>query len=80
MGKGHKTASTLGELLGGSIGGDNKVNPGVFLMGLVYDSVFIGVPCEVVDVVDGWIAEFEPHRRVEDVPPAEVAVGNGVVR
>ena len=79
MGRGHKFASMLGALLGGPVGGDNKVNPVVFLMGLVYNSVFIGVPREVVDVVDAWIAEIEPHRRVEDVPLAEVAVGDGVV-
>ena len=80
MGDGSKTTSTFGKLLGGSVGGDNKVNPGVFLMGLVYDSVFIGVPAEVMDVVNGGIAKFEPHGRVENVPPAEIAVGDGVMR
>ena len=80
MGDSHETPLTRGDLLGGSLCGDDEVNPGVFLMGLIYDSVFIGVPGEVVDVVDGGIAEFEPHGRIEDVPPAEVAVGDGVVR
>ena len=80
MGDCHKTTFTRGNLLGGSFCGDDKVNPGVFSMGLVYYSVFVGVPGEVVDVVDGGIAEFEPHGRVEDIPPAEVAVGDGVVR
>ncbi len=79
MGDGYKTTFTRGDLLRGSLCSDNEVNPGVFSMGLVYYSVFLGVPGEVVDVVDGGIAEFEPHGRVEDIPSAEVAVGDGVV-
>ena len=80
MGDGHKTTFTLGQLLGGSVRSNYKVNPGVFFMGLIYNSVFIRVPGEVMDVVNGGIAEFEPHRRVENVPPAEIAVGDGVMR
>ena len=77
---GDETTFTFGELLGGSVGGNNKVNPGVFFMGLIYDSVLIGMPGEVIDVVNGGIAEFEPHRSVENVPPAEIAVRDGVIR
>ena len=80
MGDGDETTFTFGELLGGSVGGNNQVNPGVLFMGLIYDGVFIRVPGEVIDMVNGGIAEFEPHRSVENVPSAEIAVGDGVMR
>lgn len=33
----------------------------------------------VLDVVEGWIAVIEPHRRVHYVPPVEITVVYGVI-
>ena len=77
---GDEGAFALVDLLLRALPGDDQVDPFIFRKVLRDHGGFIGTPRVVADVVDGWVGKIEPHGRVEDIPLAEVAVGDGVVR
>lgn len=61
-----------------TVGGQDDVDPLVFLVVLIDDGVLGRVEGLLLHVIDGWVAEIEPHRQVEDVPSPEVAVWNQI--